>query len=111
MDDAAERVKAEGNRLYGLGKFSAAAEAYTQAIALLPPAPSPALSVLYSNRGMCAKVRTRVAPGARVRARSAKCPHVVPRRPASRPGAPDRRRSASTRTCGQTPTRPLRRTA
>eukprot|EP00878_Enallax_costatus_P031599 GHUV01034560.1.p1 GENE.GHUV01034560.1~~GHUV01034560.1.p1 ORF type:complete len:242 (+),score=78.89 GHUV01034560.1:274-999(+) len=47
---AAESLKAEGNALFTKGKYSAAAECYTEAITL-----DPSLAVLYVNRGMCYK--------------------------------------------------------
>lgn len=49
---AAEELKAEGNALFQKGKYTAAAEKYTEAITL-----SPGWSVLYINRAMCARKR------------------------------------------------------
>jgi hypothetical protein len=58
----AEERKAHGNALFARGKFSAASEAYTEGLALLPAPASGALaSVLLTNRAMCAKALGRLA--------------------------------------------------
>jgi hypothetical protein len=54
-----DKLKSAGNTQFGLHKFTAASATYTEAIILAPrPCPAdlaPRLSVLYSNRAMCAK--------------------------------------------------------
>jgi hypothetical protein len=47
---AAEELRAEGNKLFGRGKFSAAADRYTEAITL-----DPANAALFVNRALCSK--------------------------------------------------------
>jgi hypothetical protein len=47
---AAEELRAEGNKLFGRGKFSAAADRYTEAITL-----DPGSAALFVNRALCAR--------------------------------------------------------
>lgn len=48
----ADAIKQEGNKFYGRGKYSAAADKYTEAIVMCPR-----VAIYYSNRSLCFKQR------------------------------------------------------